>query len=195
VKKFSTSFTVELPQWACELAEQLPECIESREDRMRLVHELADKNIINNTGGPFAAAVFESASGKVVSIGVNRVMPHNCSSAHGEVVALSLAQARLGTFDLGRSDLPEHELVVNWLPCTMCYGAVIWSGVKRLVIAGNGPELEEITGFDEGPRPEDWEQQLNNRGIAVINNVLRDEALTTFKRFRDMNKYVYNARK
>ena len=46
---------------------------------------------------------------------------------------------------------PTHELVVNWRPCVQCYGATLWSGVRRLVIAGSGPELEELTSFDEGP--------------------------------------------
>ncbi|WP_329551009.1 hypothetical protein [Streptomyces sp. NBC_00696] len=28
-----------------------------------------------------------------------------------------------------------------------------WSGVRRLLIAGHGPEVEDLTGFDEGPPP------------------------------------------
>ena len=36
-------------------------------------------------------------------------------------------------------------------------GAVLWSGVRELVLAGEGPELEELTGFDEGVVAPDWE--------------------------------------
>jgi tRNA(Arg) A34 adenosine deaminase TadA len=43
-------------------------------------------------------------------------------------MALSLAQARLGRWDLGASDADDLELVVNWRPCIMCYGSLIWSG-------------------------------------------------------------------
>jgi len=62
-------------------------------------------------------------------------------------MTLSLAQKILGTYDLGGPGLPVYQLVVNWLPCAMCFGATCWSGVRSLVIAGSGSELEEITGF------------------------------------------------
>jgi tRNA(Arg) A34 adenosine deaminase TadA len=107
------------------------------------------------------------------------VVPTNCSSAHAEVVTISLAQKILGTYDLGGEGSPAHQLVVNWRPCAMCYGAVLWSGVRSLVIAGHGPELEEITGFDEGPIHPDWRRELEKRGIEVIGDVLRDEALAS----------------
>src|SRR5690606_5279367 len=111
-------------------------------------------------------------SGKPVVIGVNRVVPSNCSSAHAEVMTLSLAQKILGTSDLGGAGLPAYQLVVNWRPCVMCYGAVLWSGVRSLVIAGSGPELEEITGFDEGPIHPQWDDELAKRGIDLVQNVL-----------------------
>jgi len=80
----------------------------------------------------------------------------------------------------------------------MCYGAVVWSGVTRLVVAGSGPELEELTGFDEGPVREDWAEQLQERGIEVVSDVLREEALDVYRGYRDLvagtGATVYNAR-
>ena len=63
----------------------------------------------------------------------------------------------------------------------MCYGALLWSGVRELVISGNGPELEEFTGFDEGPIRDDWQFQLEKRGIQVISEVKRDDAVKLWK--------------
>lgn len=146
------------------------------------------------TGGPFAAGVFERDSGKRVVIGVNRVVPSNCSSAHAEIMTLSVAQKLLGSYDLGGTDMPAHQLVVNWLPCAMCFGATCWSGVRSLVIAGSGKELEEITGFDEGPIHPDWKGELDKRHIECINNVLTDEALEVYRHFAAENAFVYNAR-
>ena len=68
-------------------------------------------------------------------------------------MAIALAQAAVGSWDLGAEGLPPHQLVVNWRPCVMCFGSVLWSGVVDLVLAGTGPELESLTGFDEGPMP------------------------------------------
>lgn len=186
--------TINLPDWVYVKLASLPETFPTNEDRMRLIIELSQENIDHQTGGPFAAGVFEEETGKLVAVGVNRVMPLNCSSLHAEVVALSMAQKKLEVFDLGGPDQPRHQLVVNWRPCIMCYGAVIWSGVKSLLIAGSGPQLEEITGFDEGPFSDDWVEQLEKRGITVIDWVLTEEAIKVWEDFRDKNYHVYNSR-
>jgi tRNA(Arg) A34 adenosine deaminase TadA len=163
------------------------------EDRMRLVNRLADRNYREGSGGPFAAIVADPATGRVVSVGVNLVLAHNLSSLHAEVVAIMLAQAKLGTWDLGGHKL---ELVVNWRPCAMCYGATLWSGVTSLVTAGEGPLLEELTGFDEGPVRDDWKEQFVQRGIDVRTGVLHDEAVAVFRAYGERTDVtVYNGRR
>jgi hypothetical protein len=71
--------------------------------------------------------------------------------------------------------------------------------VRGLVVAGEGPELEEITTFDEGPLGADWAEQFEARGIEVVGDVLRDEALAVFRNYRKAvdeadGIVVYNAR-
>lgn len=188
------NFTLALPDWAIEENKRLPDAIPSLEDRMAAVIRFSRLNFEKGTGGPFAAGVFERDSGKLVVIGVNRVVVSNCSSAHAEVMTLSLAQKMLGTFDLGGPGMPAYQLVVNWRPCAMCYGAVIWSGVRSLAIAGSGPELEQITGFDEGPIHPEWDKQLAIRGIELINNVLTEEAVSVYRDFASSGALVYNGR-
>jgi tRNA(Arg) A34 adenosine deaminase TadA len=188
-------FDLTLPDWAAaELVTHAASRFATLEDRMRLVIELARENYERDTGGPFAAAVFDEAGGHLVAIGVNRVVPMRCSSAHAEVMALSLAQQAVGTHDLGAAGQPPHQLVVNWCPCAMCCGAVAWSGVRTLVTAGSGPELEEITGFDEGPIHPDWSGELSRRGVRVVDAVLRDETCAMFRAFASSGRLVYNAR-
>ena len=187
-------FTLTMPEWTVVELARLPEGLPTIEDRMRKILRLARLNVENDTGGPFAAGVFERESGRPIAIGVNRVLATGCSSAHAEVMALSLAQKALNTWDLGGAGLPVHQLVVNWRPCAMCYGALLWSGVRSLVIAGSGPELEEFTGFDEGPLNPRWDAELRERGIEVIDDVLRAEACDVFRAFKVAGRFVYNAR-
>jgi tRNA(Arg) A34 adenosine deaminase TadA len=189
-----SAFTLTLPEWAAEELRQLPTHLATLEDRMAAVLRFARMNFQRGTGGPFAAGVFERDSGRLVVIGVNRVVPSNCSSAHAEVMALSLAQNILGTYDLGGAGLPDHQLVVTWRTCAMCYGAVIWSGIRSLVLAGDGPELEAITGFDEGPIHPEWDKELAKRGIELIRDVLHDESVQIFRDFAASGSLVYNAR-
>lgn len=190
-----TSFSVSMPPWFGAAAADLPEELPTVEARMAAVHAMARRNVEERTGGPFAAGVFEQASGRIVGLGVNRVVASGCSGAHAEVVALSLAQAAVGTWDLGAPGLPPHQLVVNWRPCAMCFGAVLWSGVAELVIAGEGELVERITGFDEGPIHPRWRDELAARGIALQVGVGHDEAVATFEAYRDSGAPVYNSRR
>lgn len=186
---------IEMPSWLNEELAKRPQVYPELADRVALVIEFSRLNVEIKSGGPFAAGVFEKASGKLVSLGVNRVVVSHVSSAHAEFTALALAQQKLGTFDLGGPGLPEHELVVNWRPCTMCFGAVIWSGIRWLALGGSGPKVEEITGFDEGPMAPNWVEELNQRGITVQDNLAVEAACDVFRYFRDTNALVYNARR
>ena len=191
---YPSKIDLTVPDWLNDELSRLPTHFDTLEARMAAVIRFSRINVERDTGGPFAAGIFERDTGRMVVIGVNRVVPNNCSSAHAEVMALSQAQSMLDTYDLGSKGLPAHQIVVNWRPCAMCYGAVLWSGVRSLVIAGSGPVVEELTGFDEGPMCEDWDQQLVRRGIEVIDNVMTREACEVFKLFRASGRPVYNAR-
>lgn len=188
-------FTVSLPDWAVEEIKVLQnQRYETLEARMEPVIRFSRLNFEKQTGGPFAAGIFERDTGKLLVIGVNRVVPSNVSSAHAEVVAISMAQQILGTFDLGAKGLPAYQLVVNWRPCAMCYGAVPWSGIRSLVIAGSGNELEEITGFDEGPIHPDWKTELEKRQIDVTDGIMTEQACEVFRDFAKSGQLVYNGR-
>jgi tRNA(Arg) A34 adenosine deaminase TadA len=187
-------FTLSLPDWAVEENRKLPAVMATLEERMDAVIRFSRLNLERGTGGPFAAGVFERDSGKPIVIGVNRVVASNCSSAHAEVMTLSLAQKILGTYDLGGPGMPVYQFVVNWRPCAMCFGATLWSGIRSLVIAGSGPELEQITGFDEGPIHPEWDKELAKRGIELVNNVLTEQALEVYRAFAASGALVYNSR-
>jgi len=192
---FSTSLSAELPAWLVAELDGYTEPLNTNDERMALVNALAARNWREGNGGPFAALVVDRTTNLIVSVGVNVVLSSGLSGGHAEFMALSLAQVRLGGWDLGASADQDLELVVNWRPCIMCYGSLIWSGVKHLVIAGDGPELEQLSGFDEGPIPGgDWKRELEARGISVTMNVLRDEAIAVFAEYGESNSIVYNAR-
>jgi len=193
MKLDATRFEAQLPDWVADEVAGTDPVLADVESRMRLVHRLADRNHREGTGGPFAALVTDAATGAVLSVGVNLVLASGLSSLHAEVVALCLAQAGRGTWNLGGPDHPAVELAVNWRPCAMCYGAVLWSGIARLVIAGEGDEVEALTGFDEGPMRPDWKHQLHARGIDVHTDVLREQALATFREYgARTDTVVYN---
>jgi tRNA(Arg) A34 adenosine deaminase TadA len=184
---------ITLPEWltaACAACGPLT----TDTDRMAFVVELSRRNVEMRSGGPFAAAVFEIGSGRLVAAATNLVLASRCSAAHAEVLALSFAQQASGDHDLGAEGMPAVELVGSCEPCAMCLGAIGWSGVRRVVCAATGADAEAI-GFDEGPKPADWAGELRRRGIEVVSGVLRAEAVEVLLAYRQDGGAIYNGGK
>ena len=182
---------VSLPQWVGQFIETGPQVFSGAEKQMRFVIALARKNVQQGTGGPFAAAVFDAA-GRLVAPGINMVTASNCSVLHAEIVALMLAQKALTRYDLSDGGRLRYDLVATTEPCAMCFGAVPWSGVQRLVCGARDEDARAI-GFDEGPKLPDWVSALNRRGITVQRDVLREEATAVLREYVAAGGVIYNA--
>ncbi len=185
-----------LPDWITEEVELPTRCFPTLEHRMAFVIRLAERNVHEGTGGPFGAAVFAQETGELIAPGVNIVVPSHCSLAHAEAVAIMVAQQVCGTFDLSADSLPRLELVTSAQPCIQCYGNVWWSGLQRLVVGASKADVERLTGFREGPVPEDWVETLEKRPplppIRVIQGILREEACTVLQTYAQRGGLVYN---
>ena len=184
------SLQIHLPNWIGDFCARLPESLDSPEERMRVAISLSEQNVVHDTGGPFGALVVAADSGRVLAVGVNRVEPGNCSSAHAEIVALSMAQQRLGQASLADTPLGAVELISSCEPCAMCLGAVPWSGVTSLLCGATKADAE-AAGFDEGDRSGDWVEQLARRGIAVHTSILRTAAAEVINRYRRLGRQLY----
>ena len=185
--------TLRLPAWVEDLLPEEDRVYPTVEDRMRLAIELSRYNVRHGTGGPFGAAIFERETGRLLAPGVNLVTSLGCSVCHAEMVAIMLAQSVAGDFDLGGPGHPPYELVASTQPCAMCLGATPWSGVRHLVCGARDEDAEEI-GFDEGMKPADWIGSLEERGISVERDVLRDEAASVLRRYAEGGGELYNPR-
>ena len=89
---------IEYPDWVDEVIDW-KKLYETDDERMRLAISVARENVERGTGGPFGAAVFNTA-GHLVSVGMNSVVRLNNCTLHGEMVAFMMAQARVGSFTL-----------------------------------------------------------------------------------------------
>lgn len=181
---------IPLPEWA-EDAERSAAPMLTAEARMRFAIEMARRNIRENTGGPFGAAIFEAESGRLVALGVNSVVRLGQSSLHAEMMAYMRAQAAVQRYTLAAPGLPAHILYTSCEPCAMCLGAALWSGVHGLVCGANRDDAIRLR-FDEGPVfPESYEY-LQRRGIAVTRGLLRDEAREVLEEYRAQGGIIYN---
>lgn len=174
-----------LPAWVHE-AVDTSRAWPTDEEKIALAIDLSRRNIEARSGGPFGAVVF-GPDDRIVSVGVNRVLPHACSVAHAEMMAYMLAQLRTQRPRLNRTDLDEPigpiTLATSSQPCCQCYGATVWAGIDRLLIGARAEDVMSLTEFDEGPLPADWIGELQARGIEVVRDVLRLQACEVLRAY------------
>jgi tRNA(Arg) A34 adenosine deaminase TadA len=188
-QQLATACEIRLPQWLPGFLAEWDGELDTVEGRMALTIALSRQNVERSRGGPFAAVVYDLDGGSLVAAGVNLVTALNLSCAHAEIVALSLAQHAEKTWNLGERG--SMELVTSCEPCAMCFGAVPWSGIRRLVCGGRKEDAEKA-GFDEGDKPPAWRESLAARGIEVLCDVRRDDAASVFDYYIENAGTIYN---
>ena len=182
---------IETPPWMDDVA-RAGEVYQTDADRMRVAIELSRRNVTEGTGGPFGAAIFDADTGALVAAGVNSVVRLRNSALHAEVLAIMLAEQRLGTHTLKGDGTRRHELFTSCDPCAMCLGALLWSGVTRIVAAADRLDASAID-FDEGPVFPESYAYLESRGITIVRGLLREEAADVLTFYRRSGGQIYNA--
>ena len=180
-----------LPDWTSSWVERCGHGLESDREKMEFTVELSRQNVLQGTGGPFGAAVFAEGATTPLAVGVNLVVPGNCSVAHAEVVALTLGEKRRGAFSF-RAMGGRFDLFSSSQPCVMCYGALLWAGVSRLLFGALAEDVKGIVGFDEGPLTPRWREELETLGVEVVSGLCRPEAAEVLREYRDSGGIVYN---
>ena len=181
---------IQYPEWVNQVVDWERD-YHTDDDRMRLAITVSRENMTHGSGGPFGAAIFESGSGRLVSVGMNSVVRLSNCTLHAEMVAFMMAQQRTGSFTLNTPDLPAHELFTSCEPCAMCLGATLWSGVSRLAYAANRADATLLS-FDEGPVFPESYTYLEDRGLLIVREILRAEAKEVLDAYRASNGEIYN---
>ncbi|MFY8061223.1 MAG: deaminase, partial [Arenimonas sp.] len=114
--------------------------------KMALAVRLSSRNVREASGGPFGAALFTDA-GRLLGVGVNRVVSQNCSLAHAEMLAFATAQQAMNQFRLNQNG-ERIVLATSSQPCAMCYGASFWAGIDAVLIGARADDVQSLAGFD-----------------------------------------------
>lgn len=177
-----------LPAWVHESVDTA-RAYPSDDDKVALAIELSRLNVEARSGGPFGAAIF-GQDDRIIAVGVNRVLPQNCSLAHAETMACMLAQQRTQQSRLNDMAGPI-TLATSAQPCCQCYGAMFWAGIDALLIGARSEDVMRLTEFDEGPLPADWVGELERRGIAVVRDLQRDAACSVLRAYGEQGGQFY----
>lgn len=156
----------------------------TKEIILNLQNEL--KGLIDNGYGPFLAAIYDE-NYNLIAKSANTVEKENCSNNHAEINAIKLAQEKLKTYDLSNHNL---SIFITAEPCIMCLGAIMWSGIKKVYYSVSSKDIEEITGFDEGFKP-NWHEEFKKRNIEVFPEIETEAGKEVLKYYMSQGKKIY----
>ena len=144
------------------------------------------KSVIDNGSGPFLAAIYDE-NDNLIAKASNSVVKDKCSNRHAEMNTIKEAELYYDTYDLAPYNL---SLYVTSEPCIMCLGGIMWSGIKNIYYGVPSKRVEEITGFDEGFKP-NWLEEFKKRGITVYGNIAQEEGEKVLEQYVKSGKEVY----
>lgn len=159
--------------------------LEKAEKIMLNVHQKTQEGV-NNGKGPFYAEIYDKDGNLVVSSS-NSVVEDNCALYHAEVNTLKKAHEKFKSYNLAPEDL---TIYVNAEPCIMCAGAIMWSGVKTIYFGVPSKDVERITGFDEGYKP-NWIKEFKKRGITVYGGIEKAAGEKVLENYVNSGKEIY----
>lgn len=108
---------------------------------MQAAWEEAKRGIEAGDGGPFGAVIVKD--GEIIARGHNEVIKTNDPTAHAEMVVIRRASDKLQNFSL-----EGCELYTTGEPCPMCFSAIHWAHLDRVVYCNTKADAAAI-GFDD----------------------------------------------
>jgi guanine deaminase len=153
------------------------------EEFMARAIELAIENVRSGRGGPFGAVVVRN--GEIVAEAANSVTSTNDPTAHAEIVAIRLACAKLGVFELR-----DCEIYSSCEPCPMCLGGIYWARPARVYFAATAADAAKA-GFDDSLIYSEVQAPHADRRIPMV-QVMKERALQPFQAWQQQsNKIEY----
>lgn len=123
---------------------------------------------------------------------MNLVVPQNSMIWHAEMVALSTNQ-RMGTFSLSQIGARNITLASSCELCAMCMGTSQWAGLSDLSFGASGSDAEAI-GFNEGFKPEEWQQKFRDAGTNVTQMLKANGRRVLMPYGRKAGRVIYNGK-
>lgn len=153
------------------------------DDYMKAAIDEAFIGISKKDGGPFGAVVIRN--GKIIARGHNKVVMTHDPTAHAEIVAIREAAKLLERFDLS-----DCELFTTCEPCPMCYSAIHWARIGRVVYGATRVDAANI-GFDDNLLYELLSGNLEDNQL-ILEQKFRNECLDVFEAYeKDLDRTPY----
>lgn len=175
------SCDVRLPEWVKEMTPA--GAMADDEACMALVLNLTERNVREETGGPFGALILDDETGMVLALGVNLAPATGNAVLHAETVALMLAAE-------GGEASGRRTLYSSCAPCIMCLGAAHWAGIDRIVSSALKEDAESV-GFNEGEGTSELVAAMEARGVIFRDGVMRERGAQILRDYCEGGGHIY----
>ncbi len=149
--------------------------MERDEELMRRAIDLARRGIAAGQS-PFGAVVARGET--VLAEAHNGVLAETDPTAHAELRAVRAASRALGTIDLS-----DCTIYSSCEPCPMCFGAIHWARLSRLVFGARIAHAARA-GFHELAVSNETLRELGGATIEIAPGVLEAECAALFDEWR-----------
>lgn len=118
-------------------------------------------------GGPFGACLVRGD--EILAVAHNTVLKDLDPTCHGETNAIRLAARKLKNYDLSGC-----QIYSTTEPCPMCFAAIHWARIGRLIYGTAIIEVARL-GFNELTLGSRQVQELGRSPVAIYPGFLADE--------------------
>lgn len=102
---------------------------------------------------------------------------------HAEIMALrNLAEKK----SINEADKQDSTIYCTMEPCLMCFGAILLSGIGKIVYA-----YEDVMGGGTSCDTNNLAPLYKNRRISIYSGILRQESLDIFKKYFNNPSNIY----
>mgnify|MGYP006298963695 CR=1 FL=1 len=119
--------------------------------------KLAREKSASGENGPFGAVIVKA--GEIISRGWNTVVSSHDPTAHAEINAIRKAANKLGD-----NDLDGCTIYSSCEPCPMCFSAIMWARLDRVVYSSTRQDASQA-GFDDQVILDEIKKNWDNRSI------------------------------
>ena len=139
---------------------------------MRLALDICRRGV-DAGQSPFGACI--ARGGEILACAHNRVRLDNDATAHAEVLAIREACKRAADVHL-----PGATLYSTTEPCPMCFAAMHWAGIERVVFGACIADASSF-GFNELPISNETMSAHGGDRIEVVAGILAEESIELFR--------------
>lgn len=152
------------------------------EEFMKVAIEEARRGMEDGDGGPFGAAIV--CDGEVVASAHNTVFFHSDPTAHAEVNAVRKAARQRGL------DLSDCEIYSTSEPCPMCFSAIHWARLPRVVYGSPIADLVKA-GFNEIELDNYTIRWWSNLQIDIVKEFMLEECRKLLEEYEETELPTY----